>query len=90
MLWIVLFSLSTFVINLFLLILPSLPTVPTEFTSAVSNFFDLLFENTSFVGFFLPMNMVKIAIPIVIVLVNFKYVYKLVMWIVHKLPVSTD
>ena len=90
MIWISLLGLIFFIINVIFGIFPNIPPVPEEFSSAVSNFFDLIFSNSGFVGFFLPMNLVKIAIPIVIVLVNFKYVYHIIMWIVRKLPISTD
>ena len=77
-------------INLIFSWLPALPQVPTEFSSAISNFFDLIFQNSGIVSFFLPMALVKIALPIVLVLVNFKYIYHISMWILRKLPWSVD
>lgn len=78
------------VINLLFSWLPNIPEAPASFNTAVNNFFDLLFQNSGLVSFFLPMTITKIALPIAVVLINFKYIYKLFMWVIHKLPVAID
>ena len=77
-------------VNLIFSWLPSLPQVPQDFNNAVSNFFDLIFSNSGLVSFFLPMQLVKIALPIVLILINFKYIYHIAMWVIRKLPWSID
>ncbi len=74
------------IINLLFSWVPVLPDVPVAISNAITDFFDLLFSNSGLVSFFLPMNLVKIALPIAIILFNFKYIYKMVMWLIRKLP----
>lgn len=76
-------------INLIFSILPNLPQVPDEFSSIIDNFFDLIFSNSGLVGFFLPMNVVKIALPIALIIINFKHIYNLLKWIIAKIPLNT-
>lgn len=76
----------TGLINLVFGILPDIPPIPSELTSVVSNFFDLLFDNAGLVSFFLPMNVVKIALPIAIVIINFEHIYSLLLWVIKKIP----
>lgn len=76
----------TGLINLIFGILPDIPPIPEELSSLVSNLFDLIFDNAGLVGFFLPIDVVKIALPIAIVIINFEHIYSLVMWVVKKIP----
>lgn len=73
-------------INLVFSILPNIPAVPAELSNLVSNFFDLIFDNAGLVGFFLPINVVKIALPIAIIIIEFEHVYSLLLWVVKKIP----
>ena len=77
-------------INLLFAWVPALPSVPEQFRNSVSSFFDLLFSNSGLVPFFLPMDVVRIAIPIILILINFKYIYSIFMWLIKKLPWSID
>lgn len=90
MFWISLISLVFAIINLLFGLLPNIPAMPDTLNSYINQFLDLIFNNSGLVGFFLPMNVVKISLPIVLVIVNFKYIYSLIMWIVRKLPQSIE
>lgn len=90
MLWISILALIFAIVNVIFGIFPAIPQVPTSFSNAVSQFFDLVFSNSGLVAFFLPMQLVKIALPIVLVLINFKYIYHIIMWIIRKIPLSLD
>lgn len=79
-------SLINFVFGL----LPNIPSVPESLSSAINNFFDLIFNNSGLVGFFLPMDIVKIALPIAIIIVNFEYIYRFCIWIIKKIPISIE
>ena len=68
-------------------LMPAIPNLPETLISAIDNFFSLLFENGGLVSFFVPMNVVKLAIPIAIVIVNFDKIYSLIIWILKKIPV---
>lgn len=76
----------TGLINLIFGILPDIPQIPTELSSLVDSFFDLIFDNSGLVGFFVPISTIKIALPIAIVIINFEHIYSLVMWVVKKIP----
>lgn len=71
-------------------LLPDIPNVPDSLVSIVDKFFDLIFDNSGLVSFFLPINVVKVALPIAIVIIEFEHIYSLVMWIIKKLPFSID
>lgn len=64
----------------------NLPAFPEELTSSVETFLNLIFENLSLLGFFIRPLTLTVSIPILIILLNFEQVYKLVMWIVRKIP----
>lgn len=90
MLFITLLSVVFAVINVIFGILPNIPSVPEEFSNIIKNFFDLIFQNSGLVGFFLPMDVVKIALPVALVIVNFKHIYNLIKWLIAKLPISSQ
>lgn len=64
----------------------SLPQVPTSITSSINSFLDLIFDNLSLLGFFIRPTTLRIIIPLIIVVINFKYIYKFIMWFLHKMP----
>jgi len=64
----------------------SLPAFPEGLTNSVDSFLDLIFGNLSLLGFFIRPATLMIAIPMLIILLNFEQVYKLVMWILRKIP----
>lgn len=80
------------ILNLFKVLLFSvfswinIPAFPVELTSNIEMFLDLIFENLTLLGFFIRPTTLKIAIPILIILLNFDYIYKLTMWILRKIP----
>lgn len=90
MFWISFLSLVFFILNVVFGLLPSIPAMPDNLISYVDQFFDLIFSNSGIVGFFLPMDVVKVALPLAIVIINFDHIYKMIMWIVRKLPQSIE
>lgn len=64
----------------------NLPPFPEELTSSIDTFLDLIFSNISLLGFFVRPITLTVAIPILIILLNFDDVYKLTMWILRKIP----
>lgn len=73
-------------LNAILAVLDVLPDFPQAFVEIVDSFFALIFDNLYLISFFVRMDTIKIAIPILIVVINFEYVYKFVMWILGKIP----
>jgi hypothetical protein len=79
-------KLADVVVKVVFSLLGVLPSMPDSVTSVVDNFFDLIFVGVSIFNFFVPLNFVVVLIPIVIAIVNFDKLYKLVMWILRKIP----
>lgn len=65
----------------------NLPNFPDEVFNAIYSFVDFLCTNVSFLGFFIRPNTIAIALPILIILLNFERLYHFVMWILKKIPV---
>lgn len=70
-------------------ILGVLPDMPAEVTNVMDSFFDMMFEGINIFNFFVPLNFVAMLIPIVIAILNFDKIYKLVMWIIRKIPFAS-
>lgn len=64
----------------------NLPQMPEGITSSIDNFFDLIFNNITLLGFFVRPITFQIAIPVLIIILNFDKVYKLTIWILKKIP----
>ncbi len=64
----------------------NIPAFPSELSSSIDSFLDLIFDNLSLLGFFIRPLTLKIIIPVLLVVINFELIYKLIMWIVRKLP----
>lgn len=63
-----------------------LPDMPSALITAIDEFMNLLFMGSNLVALFLPMETVKILIPIVIAIINFDKILRLVMFILKKIP----
>lgn len=86
-----LFDLIKGLINLVLSIFPNLPDAPQEFQNIIDYVLDLIFESgASILSLFVHINTIKIIVPILLVIVNFEQIYKMIMWIVKKIPLSIN
>lgn len=63
-----------------------IPSFPESWTSAVSQFMDLLFDNVGMVGLIIPWPVIKLGIPILIAIINMDKIYDAIMWILRKIP----
>lgn len=64
----------------------NIPAFPQELKNSIDSFFDLIFGNLSMLGFFVRPITLKIVIPLLIIVINFKYIYKISMWLIKKIP----
>lgn len=64
----------------------NIPQVPETITSSINTFLNLIFDNLSLLGFFIRPTTLKILVPLIIIVINFKYIYKFIMWFLKKLP----
>lgn len=74
------------ILNGIMNVLDVLPDFPASFVAIIDEFFALIFDNLYLISFFVRMDTIRIAIPILIVLLNFERVYKFIMWILRKIP----
>ena len=73
-------------IEVILSILPDMPSLPDELLSSAYSFIDLIFDNVGLLGLFIPISTIKVAVPLVLVIVNFDKIYKLTLWVLNKIP----
>lgn len=71
-------------------ILPSLPAMPSGFTSVMDTFQDYLVWGNVFLVKLLGLSFIQMIFPILILLINFKWIYHLTMWIIKKLPIGVE
>lgn len=64
----------------------NIPSFPVELTASIDSFLDLVFDNLSLLGFFIRPTTLKLVIPILLVVINFELIYKLIVWLIRKLP----
>lgn len=64
----------------------NIPPFPISLKASINSFLDLIFNNLTFLGFFIRPATLKIVIPLCIFLFSFKYIYRLTMWIIKKIP----
>ena len=67
-------------------LLDVLPDFPAGLVTSLNSFFDLLFDNMFLIGFFVRLSTVRILVPLVVVVINFEYVYSFIMWVLRKIP----
>lgn len=68
----------------------NLPQAPQEIKDAISTYINLIFDNLNFVGFFIRPVTLKVVATSAIALYIFSRLYKVTVWIYHKLPISSN
>ncbi len=66
----------------------NIPALPSEITTNLNSFLDLIFNNLTLLGFFIRPITLTITIPVLIIVLNFDNIYKFTMWIIRKLPIG--
>lgn len=64
----------------------NIPAFPEELKNNINAFLDLLFDNLTLLGFFIRPITLKIIIPLIIFIFNFRWIYSLTFWIIKKIP----
>ena len=64
----------------------NIPSFPSGLAGSIDSFLSLVFDNLSLLGFFIRPATIRFVVPVLLVVINFELIYKLVMWIVRKLP----
>mgnify|MGYP006889135674 FL=1 len=64
----------------------NIPAAPPEVTSVIDTMITYMRSGIGFLFLFFNMDLVKIMIPFVLIVANFEEVYKLVMFVLRKIP----
>lgn len=64
----------------------NLPGLPEDVSSIIEQLFQYMESGMGFVFLFFNMSLVKLMLPFVLVVMNFDKVYKLVMYVLRKIP----
>lgn len=75
-----------FLLNFILNLLPDIPQMPDIITLSVSKVLDIIFSNVGLLGVFVPLDLVKVIVPLFLIVYNFEKIYSVLMWIVRKIP----
>lgn len=79
-------ALCKVIINIILNIFDVLPDFPEAARTAIDSFFNLIFENCSFISFFVPLDFCVICLTASVAIMNFDKVYKVIMYVLRKIP----
>lgn len=75
-----------FILDFILNLLPNIPEMPSNVVSAITNVFNVIFNNVGLLGIFVPLDIVKVLIPLWLVVDNFDKIYSIVFWVIKKIP----
>lgn len=64
----------------------NLPDFPPEILNGINTFFNFIFDNVKFLGFFIRPATIQVVVPIVIIALNFEHIYHFTLWILRKIP----
>lgn len=84
------FTLISILIRFVFSLLPDVPSLDESVTTAISSYIDLITSNLTFLSFFIDVSYFKILVIALIALIGFRYSFKFIMWIYHKLPFSSE
>lgn len=71
-------------------LLPNIPIFPINLTNSLDSYLDLIFSNLSLLGFFVDIALIKVLVPLVIIVINFEYIYHFAIFVIKKLPLNID
>ena len=77
-----LFNLIFGLVNLILTLLPNLPNFDESLLVDFNTALDTIFDNASLLGFFFPIDTIKLYIPLVLLVINFEHIYHLSLWVI--------
>ena len=68
----------------------NLPDIPLSAQSTFDTYMSYIFYNLNFLNFFLNVDTLKTVSSIALVLFAFEHIYKIMIWIIHKIPLSIN
>lgn len=64
----------------------NLPDFPAELQASLDEYLEIIFQGINLFGFFIRPLTIQIALPLILIIINFDKVYKITMWILRKIP----
>lgn len=77
-------------LNVVFALLPNVPNFDITLLDSLTQYINMIFNNLGLLGFFVRISTIKALVPLVIIAINFEDIYHFVMWVVKKLPLSTE
>lgn len=71
-------------------VLDVLPSFPEGPATAIASYLDLVFDNVTILPFFFPVSFAAPILAIVFLMANWKRIYHFILWVWHKVPISSD
>lgn len=66
--------------------LPTIPHFPEHLLNSLDFFLDTVFDNIQLLDIFIRIDTIKLVIPILIALINLDRIYRLLVWLLNKIP----
>ena len=85
-----LINLITGIIKLLAIPFNILPDTPQVLRDSVDYYFNVVFNNLDFLNFFVHVDTLKAVALIAIIIWTVDHTYSLLIWIIHKLPLSIN
>lgn len=85
-----LINLITVVIKLLAIPFNILPDTPQALKDAVDYYMNIIFNNLDFISFFVNVDTLKTVALVAIAIWTLDKAYNLLIWIIHKLPLSIN
>lgn len=85
-----LINLITVIIKLLAIPFNILPDTPQVLRDSVGYYFNVIFNNLDFLNFFVHVDTLKAVSLIAIIIYTLDKTYSLLLWIIHKLPLSIN
>lgn len=85
-----LINLITVVIKLLAIPFNILPDTPQALKAAVDYYMNIIFNNLDFISFFVNVDTLKTVALVAIAIWTLDKAYNLLIWIIHKLPLSIN
>lgn len=68
----------------------NLPQFPEGAKTAIDTYMSLIFDNLDFLNFFINVGTLKTVALVAVALYGFEHIYKIMIWVIHKIPLSIN
>lgn len=68
----------------------NLPAFPESLSNSINSMLDMIFDNCTWLGFFIRPSTLSIVAGLAITMIAFSRLYKVILWIWNKLPISSS